>query len=852
MNPKTWQEIKMAFNEAVELADAARDEFIAALADTTVRREVVRLLNADNADRFKEPVANVSTLWIDEPTEDLIGREIGEFRVVREIGRGGMGIVFEAVREKDDFTQRVALKILKRGMDSEAMLRRFRHERQILASLDHPNIARLLDGGMTSDGLSYLAMEFVEGYPLDEFCAVHQPDLTARLRIFLDICAAVQFAHSRLVVHRDLKPRNILVAENGSVKLLDFGIAKIVSPDDDARHTVTSLGMMTPAYASPEQIRGEIVSTSSDIYSLGLVLYEFLTNAPAFRFPNNRPDEMAKIICEIEPPRPSSVIDSEWPTVRKTTSPDERRATDHARRTGSRSLRGDLDNIVLKALRKEPERRYISVEQFAGDIARHLSGLPVIARPDTFSYRLEKFVARNRVSVFAAVLIALTLIGGIVATSWQARRAEQQRILAEKRFDQVRELANNVIFKYHDQIKDLQGSTEVRRVLVEDALRYLDNLRAESDGDRELTRELALAYLRIGNVQGGAYQANLGDSVGAAASYEQAISLLEPLTIDSSDVKTLAALRDAYTESGRAFFRVGEFDKQTANLQKGFAVSERLVALDPSNIEHQIYYSRSLVHFGDSIADAEMERKMDTYRRALVVVDGVIAKNPDDETANRMLATATHRMQLYIFLKGESARRSGDRETGRAFYSEALGHARRSREAQQKVLSMKPDSPLFQRNVAGGNLNEGKIYRELGETETALRLAREALAILRSISQKDPDNQEIKLDLKEAHEDMAFAFVKSGDGAAAAASFQKAAELAEELIAKDSGNWDFWLARLRGEQEFGRALFESGNVNLASEHLTIAFRIAEDRAPAKFASKIDEFKKQLAEDLAKL
>ena len=863
MNPERWQKIKAIFNEAVECAPAEREDFLNAKengADAEILAEVRRLLTAEGKNNFENPVAGIAHLWHEAAeTEDFIGREIGDYKILREIGRGGMGVVFEAVREGEDFSQTAALKILKRGMDSDAMLRRFRHERQILASLEHPNIARLLDAGRAADGLPYFAMEFVKGKPLDEFCDEKNLNIQERLRLFLQICAAVSFAHSRLVVHRDLKPTNILVTENGTVKLLDFGIAKILTPDEDLQNqTVTALGMMTPAYASPEQIRGEIVSTSSDIYSLGLILYELLTGAAAYSFPNSRADEIAKIICEIEPPKPSARISDsgfrisdlkETASGKKSTAGGKSKTNPKSKIQNPKSLRGDLDNIILKALRKQPSRRYASVEQFAGDIRRHLDGLPVIARPDTFSYRFEKFVSRNRVSVVAGFLVFLSLVGGIAATSWQARRAEQQRILAEKRFDQVRELANNVVFKYHDEIKNLQGATRVREILVQDALKYLDNLQAESMGDTDLTRELARAYMRVGSVQGGAYQANLGDSAGAAESYEKAIKLLEPLAEKSNDTRLLADLRDAYIESSRAFYRIGEVSRQNDILQKAFALSERIVALEPDNIEPKIQHVRSLIYFGDSLPESNYRRRLEEYQKALAMIEGVIETAPNDETANKTLASAAQRLQMYNFLLSEEAKRAGDAENQKTFLREALGYARRSREAQEKVFATNPANSLFQRNVAAAKINEGKIYRELGETDAALRLAGEALTTLRAIAEKDAKNQEIKFDLKEIYEDLAYAFIKRGELRAAQTNFRKAIELVEELLKKDPENFDFWIARLRGEQYFGHALLEKGEKLRARGFYEKAMFLAENEAPKKYAAFVEDFKNQVRENL---
>lgn len=875
MDPEKWQKIKEIFGVAIELeAGGARERFLAAqkaAADAETIAEVRRLLAADEKNDYLKPVAGVAHLWRDESgdeidfsAEDFTGRQIGDYHVLREIGRGGMGVVYEARREGEDFTQTVALKILRRGaMDSAELARRFRRERQILASLEHPRIARMLDGGRAAaadGGAPFLAMEYVEGVPVDEFCDAKNLSVNERLRLFLQICDAVSFAHSRLVAHRDLKPSNILVTNDGAVKLLDFGIAKILAPENElSEQTLTAFAMMTPRYASPEQIRGETISTVTDVYSLGLILYELLTGARAYEFPSSRADEMAKVICEVQPARPSSVASGRWLAgSEKITKNGGQRTTGSEKSTNPRagiqnpkSLRGDLDNIVLKALRKEPSRRYASVEQMAGDIRRHLDGLPVTARPDTFSYRLEKFIRRNRVPVFAGVLILLTLVGGIAATGWQAFRAERQRILAEKRFEQVRELANNVVFKYHDEIKDLPGATRVREILVRDALKYLDNLQSESGSDRALTRELAQAYIRVASVQGGTYQANLGDSRGAAESYSKAIVLLEPLAENSTDTPLLAELRDAYVESGRAFYRTGEFARQTENMRKALSLREKIVALEPREVSPKLFHSRTLVHWADTFPEGESERKLETFRQAFTIAEALVKENPNDETINRLFATTTHRMQLYTFLKSIEAKKKGEYEIENSLLREALSYAVRSRQAQEKVLSMKPENPLYRRNAAGGKLNEGKLYRELGDADTALRLASEALKIQQAIAAEDSNNQEIKLDLKESYEDIAFALLKRGEINSASASFDRAVELNEQLLTRDVENFDFWLARLKGEQSWADALLERGEKVRAKQTYEKALQIADQKAPKKFADFFVRYKSEINESLQK-
>jgi serine/threonine protein kinase len=329
----------------------------------------------------------------------LSGIPVGPYRLIREIGSGGMGTVFLAVRNDDAFQRRVAIKVLRRGMDTDAIVRRFRHERQILASLQHPYIAGLLDGGSTSDGLPYFAMEYVQGQNISDFCEARTLDTTARLELFRKVCAAVQYAHQNLIIHRDIKPANVLVTSDGTPKLLDFGIAKLVNPEVGGQTlapTAAGLQLMTPDYASPEQVRGETVTTATDVYSLGVLLYELLTGRRPYELTSRSLADVAHVICHAEPERPSTAVTQ---PVRGATSPH----TDRLRRR----LAGDLDNIALKALSKEPDRRYASVDQFSEDVRRHLAGLPVIARKDTVGYRAAKFVRRNKgvVAAGAATLI---------------------------------------------------------------------------------------------------------------------------------------------------------------------------------------------------------------------------------------------------------------------------------------------------------------------------------------------------------------------------------------------------------------------------------------------------------------
>jgi len=417
------------FADALEIPAAERGAWLDSRCrgDAALRREVESLLNAHAAagdflaahaldeDR-DEPAGGAAVRLedLDHEADDLTGHRVGAYRLLRPIGSGGMSRVWLGERVAGDFEQTVAVKVIMRGMASDHVLRRFRQERRVLAGLEHPHIARLIDGGSTADGRPYLVMEYVDGRPIDAYCRDERLDLAARLKLFRTVCEAVRHAHGRLVVHRDLKPSNILVTADGRVKLLDFGIAKVLRSEDDetgADLTLAQQRLLTPRYASPEQIRGEAVTTATDVYSLGVLLYELLTEHPPYDLPSTSARAAERVICETEPRRPSLVA-------------PERENLKHA-------LAGDLDTIVLKALHKDPRRRYESVEQFAEDLRRYDEGLPVLARPDTARYRAGKFVRRNLPAVVAGGLVVLALAGATIVSTAHSMRSERARAEAE-------------------------------------------------------------------------------------------------------------------------------------------------------------------------------------------------------------------------------------------------------------------------------------------------------------------------------------------------------------------------------------------------------------------------------------
>ena len=542
MDPGRWQTVQDLLNDALELPAAERADLIAERCgdDDMLRSEVLSLIEAaDVADEYFDDLAGragiafslLSDLSTDQAAtgepgphpdalDGLIGKKIGQYQVLERIGEGGMATVFLAEREGEGFTQRVALKVVSRRVSDPLIQRRSNEERRILARLEHRGIARLIDGGMTPDGHPYYAMEYVEGTNLLRYCDDHRLRVKERLQLFLEVCAPVRYAHQRLVVHCDLKPSNILVTEDGHAKLLDFGVARLIDPDAAGDET-TGL-WFTPAYASPEQVRREPPGTHSDVYSLGVLLYDMLTGHRPYQFDTRSPAEVRRIVCEAIPERPSGVVTKAARRTREgrpTEVPAEelcglrRLKPDRLRKR----LQGDLDFIVMKALEKDPEERYHTAEQLAEDVRRHIEGWPLLARPRTMPYRLAKFVRRNRRVVAAAAIVLVTLVGGVVGTIWQARRATAAAALATDEAQKAESVATLMMdmFRLTDPSEALGDTITAREMLDRGAERISNEL-----GDQPVVQARLLA--QVGDV----YR-NLGLLSRAEPLVRQALELRE-------------------------------------------------------------------------------------------------------------------------------------------------------------------------------------------------------------------------------------------------------------------------------------------------------------------------------------
>jgi serine/threonine-protein kinase len=497
MQPEQWEKVKDVFTAALELPIDGRATFLAEScgADQALRHEVESLLAAHEEPQnlLEQHTVDLATR-LQKEADNYHGKLFGPYRILHEIGRGGMGAVFLAARADGDFEQQVALKIIRQSYGDRELERHFRRERQILASLNHPNIAKLIDGGVSETGELFLAMEFIEGEPLVAFAEHHHLTIDERLRVFLEICRAVAFAHQNLVIHRDLKPSNILVTAEGTPKLLDFGLAKLLESSADtstvpvkgAEQTQTAFRAFTPAYASPEQILGKSVTTASDVFSLGVILFELLTNEKPFYFEGKSLEEIIKTVSQGEPSLPSRVVRSRQP--------------EGAAR--QRQLRGDLDNIILKALQKDPLRRYPSVAEFANDIERHLARLPVAARPNTLSYRASRFYQRNKIAVSATALVIVALIVGLGIALRQYSNARRENAKAEAVNAFLQKMLKAPNSQSGDAGKGYQ--TTVNEILA-DAERRLDGseLSQQPEVRAELRRVIGAGYAEVGNYAAG-------------------------------------------------------------------------------------------------------------------------------------------------------------------------------------------------------------------------------------------------------------------------------------------------------------------------------------------------------------
>jgi tetratricopeptide (TPR) repeat protein len=785
----SWEQIENIFLQAADLPRQEQSAFLdhACHDHEDLRREVQSLLDSDRKSGEKITRAVEDEAQSLFGLSPIIGTLLGAYRVVREIGRGGMGAVYLAVRADDQFQKNVAIKLVKRGMDTSDVLSRFQHERRILAGLDHAYIARLIDGGTAPDGRPFFVMDYVEGQSIDTFCRDRALSLADRCRLFLKVCEAVSHAHRNLVVHRDLKPGNIFVAPDGTPKLLDFGVAKLLTPDADPHLTVTGMQarLITPQYASPEQVMGRPVTTTTDVYSLGGVFYELLTGSCAQELDSTSPEEIERIICLQEVPPPSAA---------------------------KPGVPADLDNIVMMAMRKDPARRYQSVDQFADDIRRYLCGRAVLARKDSIAYRAGKFIRRNRLMIAAASLVVASLVGGIVIATSQARRAE-------RRLTEMVELANRSLFDVHSAIERLPGATDARREIVRTTLAFLENLSKDVGRDDGVRLSLATAYWRLGDVQGYADKPNLGDMQGALLSYKKSAELLEPLRLKHpNDPDVLRQVTDTYQHMGAVLHDTGDVPGLVTAFETALPAAQLLARLRPDDVESNQSVGSFYNDLATSLQFADPKRANEYARRHLELIPALLEKFPGNDDIADEAAVAHATMSALLS-------RNWDR-------AGALRESRESAAIREAVAARHPNDVFRQRllMIAYGHVGDhlgSPFIGNVGDPKGAREYFDKCVDIARRIIKADPQDRTARYDLGNALIRQGATEVPGGDRELSLAILRESSEVLESLARENSSALRYQRPLTLSHQCTGVCLRKMGRLDEAMVELRRSSEIAD-------------------------
>jgi eukaryotic-like serine/threonine-protein kinase len=685
--------LRELFDAAIELTEPERGRFLDGQCTGLpgLRETLERLIRAD-LDADAEPLWQLPAIHSEAQHIALRGgaplSQLGPYRILLRIGSGGMGDVFLAERDYDGVRRQVAIKIIRCAPLDREIVRRFLQERQILGRLEHPHIAGMLDAGRTPDGMPYLVMEFVDGVPIDQFAGAHQLPVRAKVALFRDVCNAVAYAHRNLIVHRDLKPRNILVTVEGCPKLLDFGIAKLLSEAPDAE--ATSAALMTRAYASPEQLAGRDVTTASDIYSLGVILYELLAG--------------------------------------------EKMSTARGR------LNGDLESVIGMALRTEPERRYSSAGELAEDAMRAAEGYPVRARPDTLAYRAQRFISRRRVETAVVAAMAAAVIASGVVAFEQYRSATQ-------RFNQVRSIAKSSLFDVYDAIADLPGTTRARMLVAQRAEQYLDVLSREHSSDLTLQRDLAASYRKLGDILGQPFAPNLGNTAGAMENYRKAAALLEgAANAGHADAALLNDWGKICALEGQISIRHGTPQDAVSAGEKSVALLERAAALQPTStdartavVNGRLFLALAQLEWAGAQNDiARLHTAESLAAHAVAETRQMVAASPDDKGLQLLLQKS---LEYLAYTEAGIAEGTGEVD----YRERAAQHHQEELDIVRSLYATDPNR--YHRNLADASADLSHALWVLGEFRRSESAAREGLRIFSEIAAGDPENVEAARDV---------------------------------------------------------------------------------------------------------
>ena len=712
MDTERWQRIEELYHSALELDGNRRAAFLeqACGGDQSLWLEVASLLaEVQRTDDFLEsPAADVAARSLAascEPDGHSHPATIGHYRIIGRIGEGGMGTVYEA--EQDEPRRTVALKVIKLGQTTRERLRRFRLESQALARLQHPGIAQIYEASTADTGLGpqpYFAMEFIRGLPLRRYAEARQLDTRQRLALMVKVCEAVHHAHQRGLIHRDIKPGNILVDESGQPKVLDFGVARVTevdAPEGVERATMqTGMGELvgTLAYMSPEQVVGDPfeVDTRSDVYSLGVILYELLSGKPPYRLSHLPLPEAVLTIREMEPETLGS-IRSEY--------------------------RGDVETIVRKALEKDKSRRYASAAELSADIQRYLNEEPIGARPPSTAYQLRKFARRHRAGVAIGGVMLVALCGAVVSVAWEARIARRERDRAQQRFNDVRDLARQVIFDLQNKLATLPGTTQVRKDLVATAITYLDTLARDRYADQGLQGELATAYLRIGDIQGNPNKQNLGEFAAALESYAKAERLARALAGPPAQAQGQRLLADALIAQANGALFANENPKGRAMAMEALRVVRDRARLEPGSADAQRQLGAALQCVA---AFAPAREGLPYLQEEASVFEKILVQNPGDLDRQRNAALA------HKYIAG--------RLTWMGSPADAFTHLKRAEELDESCVRSQPNNPEHKMDLAIDLSQWTDYYERKHDIAKAIEKTRAALSIRRELARADPND----------------------------------------------------------------------------------------------------------------
>ena len=816
MKVERWQQIEDLLDATLECEPAARGAMLdrACAGDADLRREIESLLaHLAPSENFIEAPAFVfaADLLAGNEGKPLQSRHLGAYNILREIGRGGMGAVYLAERSDGEFQQRFALKLMRRGLADPDLSRRFRRERQILASLNHPNIARLIDGGVSESAEPFLVMEYVEGLRIDDYCDEHDLSTSQKLRLFLKVCRGVSYAHQHLVVHRDIKPSNILVTGEGVPKLLDFGIAKLLDPEQPGERTRTELRAFTPDYASPEQISGGQITTASDVYSLGVLLRDLLHGTRSSQTARKAPGGWRSETSD------EKTIATNLPTDQE----DENKGGRHNLR---KVVSSELENIIAMARREDPSRRYASAAQLAEDVQRYLDGQPVRAQKDSFTYRAKKFIRRNKLTVGAAALVLLSLVVGLAFSLWQANVARRERDRAERRFSDVRQLSNALLTDIAPKIERLQGATEARQSLLVQSLKYLDSLAQEAEGDLALQAELAAAYEKVGDLQGNPANPNFIDTEAALKSYEKARAIrLKLLEKTPSDFEQRRNLAENHRVSGIIYGQANDFQTELKNLETALRIYEKLLAENPASNELKFALAKINYNIGTNhVTYKKYSGSFPYYEKAIAALENLRRGNPNQTDVIKLLGNS--RTQLSNALSWEEKQTEAEAEAARAI------------ELLEAAVASNPNDVNLRAGLWFAYWLTSSTYEE-NNNRLSHHYALKALKIIEEIVKQDPANIGAKQQLSKSFSMLGQTSTNTGKPQEALLYLEKAYEVLRgitESRTKDNGlKTDLTTVLMRlGEAKFKQEKFQDALADFqeaANIHLEILQNLPADR-----------------------